>query len=384
MSKRNIFPVDKSLEQPERVMLVGVMLSADYSGANEVRERTFQTTLDEAAELVAAAGGELVLRETAKRDKAHTAYFVGTGKAEELAAAAKLHDIGLAVFNHELTPTQERNLEKILQCRVLDRVGLILAIFAKRAQSQEGKLQVELAQLNHLSGRLVRGYGHLQSQKGGIGLKGPGETQLETDRRLIGQKITALKKQLAQVKKQRATRRKSRMEGRLKTFAIVGYTNAGKSSLFNRLTKADVLAQDQLFATLDTTARRLYLAPEASLILTDTVGFVRDLPHGLVAAFSATLEETALADVLLHVVDAANPDHLRQIDDVNAVLAQIGAEAVPQLLIYNKTDLLPADERHNGITRRPDGLPAAVRLSVQSGDGLDSLRQALIEWVQAT
>ena len=164
MSKRNIFPVDKSLEQPERVMLVGVMLSADYSGANEVRERTFQTTLDEAAELVAAAGGELVLRETAKRDKAHTAYFVGTGKAEELAAAVKLHDIGLAVFNHELTPTQERNLEKILQCRVLDRVGLILAIFAKRAQSQEGKLQVELAQLNHLSGRLVRGYGHLQSQ----------------------------------------------------------------------------------------------------------------------------------------------------------------------------------------------------------------------------
>ena len=196
LSKRNIFPVDKSLEQPERVMLVGVMLSADYSGANEVRERTFQTTLDEAAELVAAAGGELVLRETAKRDKAHTAYFVGTGKAEELAAAVKLHDIGLAVFNHELTPTQERNLEKILQCRVLDRVGLILAIFAKRAQSQEGKLQVELAQLNHLSGRLVRGYGHLQSQKGGIGLKGPGETQLETDRRLIGQKITALKKQL--------------------------------------------------------------------------------------------------------------------------------------------------------------------------------------------
>ena len=263
LSKRNIFPVDKSLEQPERVMLVGVMLSADYSGANEVRERTFQTTLDEAAELVAAAGGELVLRETAKRDKAHTAYFVGTGKAEELAAAVKLHDIGLAVFNHELTPTQERNLEKILQCRVLDRVGLILAIFAKRAQSQEGKLQVELAQLNHLSGRLVRGYGHLQSQKGGIGLKGPGETQLETDRRLIGQKITALKKQLAQVKKQRATRRKSRMEGRLKTFAIVGYTNAGKSSLFNRLTKADVLAKDQLFATLDTTARRLFLSHEA-------------------------------------------------------------------------------------------------------------------------
>ena len=379
MSKRNIFPVDKSLEQPERVMLVGVMLSADYSGANEVRERTFQTTLDEAAELVAAAGGELVLRETAKRDKAHTAYFVGTGKAEELAAAVKLHDIGLAVFNHELTPTQERNLEKILQCRVLDRVGLILAIFAKRAQSQEGKLQVELAQLNHLSGRLVRGYGHLQSQKGGIGLKGPGETQLETDRRLIGQKITALKKQLAQVKKQRATRRKSRMEGRLKTFAIVGYTNAGKSSLFNRLTKADVLAKDQLFATLDTTARRLFLSHEAGVILTDTVGFVRDLPHKLVSAFSATLEETALADVLLHVVDASNPDVERQMGDVNVVLEEIGAHEVPQLVVYNKIDLLPEGVRDAGVLRDNSGRAVGVNISVAKSLGLDALREAMIE-----
>jgi GTP-binding protein hflX len=381
LSKRNIFPVDKSLEQPERVMLVGVMLSADYSGANEVRERTFQTTLDEAAELVAAAGGELVLRETAKRDKAHTAYFVGTGKAEELAAAVKLHDIGLAVFNHELTPTQERNLEKILQCRVLDRVGLILAIFAKRAQSQEGKLQVELAQLNHLSGRLVRGYGHLQSQKGGIGLKGPGETQLETDRRLIGQKITVLKKQLAQVKKQRATRRKSRMEGRLKTFAIVGYTNAGKSSLFNRLTKADVLAKDQLFATLDTTARRLFLSHEAGVILTDTVGFVRDLPHKLVSAFSATLEETALADVLLHVVDASNPDFERQMDDVNVVLEEIGAHEVPQLVVYNKIDLLPEGVREAGVLRDNSGRAVGVNISVAKSLGLDALREAMIERV---
>ena len=360
-------------------MLVGVMLSADYSGANEVRERTFQTTVDEAAELVAAAGGELVLRETAKRDKAHTAYFVGTGKAEELAAAVKLHDIGLAVFNHELTPTQERNLEKILQCRVLDRVGLILAIFAKRAQSQEGKLQVELAQLNHLSGRLVRGYGQLQSQKGGIGLKGPGETQLETDRRLIGQKITALKKQLAQVKKQRATRRKSRMEGRLKTFAIVGYTNAGKSSLFNRLTKADVLAKDQLFATLDTTARRLFLSHEAGVILTDTVGFVRDLPHKLVSAFSATLEETALADVLLHVVDASNPDFERQMDDVNVVLEEIGAHEVPQLVVYNKIDLLPEGVREAGVLRDNSGRAVGVNISVTKSLGLDALREAMIE-----
>ncbi|HFC8543693.1 GTPase HflX [Neisseria weaveri] len=374
-----LFQVDKSLEKPERVMLVGVMLSADFSGANETRERSFQTALDEAADLVRASGGDLVHIETAKRDKPHTALFVGTGKAEELADAVARHEIELVVFNHELTPTQERNLEKTLQCRVLDRVGLILAIFARRAQSQEGKLQVELAQLTHLSGRLVRGYGHLKSQKGGIGLKGPGETQLETDRRLIGQKITALKKQLQNVQKQRATRRKSRLSGALPTFALVGYTNAGKSSLFNRLTKADVLAKDQLFATLDTTARRLYLSPEASVILTDTVGFVRDLPHKLVSAFSATLEETALADVLLHVVDASNADFERQMDDVNLVLEEIGADKVPQLVVYNKIDL-PSDlPREPGILRDAEGVAAAVNISVTEGLGLAQLREAVIE-----
>ena len=315
--KASVFHVDKSLEKPERVMLVGVMLSVDYAGTNELREQAFQANLAEATELVRATGGELVTTETAKRDRAHSAVFVGTGKAEELAETVIANEVDLVVFNHELTPTQERNLERVLQCRVLDRVGLILAIFAQRAQSQEGKLQVELAQLNHLSGRLVRGYGHLKSQRGGIGLKGPGETQLETDRRLIGNKITMLKKQLQSVEKQRATRRKSRMSGHIKTFAIVGYTNTGKSSLFNRLTKADVLAKDQLFATLDTTARRLYLSDQASIILTDTVGFVRDLPHKLVSAFSATLEETALADLLLHVVDSSHPDYERQIENVN-------------------------------------------------------------------
>ncbi|WP_411710789.1 GTPase HflX [Neisseria animaloris] len=360
-------------------MLAGVMLSADYSGANEWREQAFQTALAEAADLVRAAGGDLVCTETAKRDKAHTALFVGTGKAEELAELVRRHDIELVVFNHELTPTQERNLERVLQCRVLDRVGLILAIFAKRAQSQEGKLQVELAQLNHLSGRLVRGYGHMQSQKGGIGLKGPGETQLETDRRLINQKITALKKQLQNVQKQRATRRKSRMQGSIKTFALVGYTNAGKSSLFNRLTKADVLAKDQLFATLDTTARRLYLSPEATVILTDTVGFVRDLPHKLVSAFSATLEETALADVLLHVVDASHPDFERQMDDVNTVLEEIGAHEVPQLIVYNKIDLLPDNKRPAGILCDTQGRAVAVNVSVTESLGLDALREAMIE-----
>ena len=381
-TKPTLFQIDKSLEKPERVMLAGVMLSADYSGANEWREQAFQTALAETADLVRAAGGDLVHTETAKRDKAHTALFVGTGKAEELAERVRQHNIELVVFNHELTPTQERNLERVLQCRVLDRVGLILAIFAKRAQSQEGKLQVELAQLNHLSGRLVRGYGHMQSQKGGIGLKGPGETQLETDRRLISQKITALKKQLKNVQKQRVTRRKSRMQGSIKTFALVGYTNAGKSSLFNRLTKADVLAKDQLFATLDTTARRLYLSPEATVILTDTVGFVRDLPHKLVSAFSATLEETALADVLLHVVDAGHPDFERQMDDVNTVLKEIGAHEVPQLVVYNKIDLLPEGKRPAGILRDTQGRAAAVNISVTESLGLDALREAMIERAQ--
>nr|WP_228068093.1 GTPase HflX [Neisseria sp. 19428wB4_WF04] len=360
-------------------MLAGVMLEAGYTGANELRIQAFQTALNEAAELVRAAGGDLVCTETARRSKAHTALFVGTGKAQELAEAVRRHNIELVVFNHELSPTQERNLEQALQCRVLDRVGLILAIFAKRAQSQEGKLQVELAQLSHLSGRLVRGYGHLKSQKGGIGLKGPGETRLETDRRFISQKITALKKQLCNVQKQRATRRKARMQGNIKTFALVGYTNAGKSSLFNRLTKADVLAKDQLFATLDTTARRLYLNHQTSVVLTDTVGFVRDLPHKLVSAFSATLEETALADVLLHVVDAAHPDFERQMDAVNAVLEEIGAHEIPQLVVYNKIDLLPDSQRPAGILRDKQGRVVAVSVSVTENLGLDALRETMTE-----
>ena len=373
------FHTDKTLEHAERIMLVSVMLSSSYTGTNELREQQFKAACTEAAELVRATGGELVCSETAKRDKAHSALFVGTGKAEELAQVVQQNNIELVIFNHELSPTQERNLEKILQCRVLDRVGLILAIFAQRAQSQEGKLQVELAQLSHLSSRLVRGYKHLQSQKGGIGLKGPGETQLETDRRLIQTKITQLRRQLDNVKKQRETRRKARLQGNIKTFAIVGYTNAGKSTLFNRLTKSDVLAKDQLFATLDTTARRLYLNPEASIILTDTVGFVQDLPHKLVSAFSATLEETALADVLLHLVDASDPELERKIQDVNDVLAEIKADKIPQILVYNKIDLLPKTEQSAGCLRDLQQQITAVRVSASSGAGLDDLRLALIE-----
>jgi GTPase len=367
---------------PERVLLVGVMLDKDFSVAAERRTSLFQSALAEAQELVRASGAELVDVVTCKRQQPDSALFVGKGKAEELAQQVVEVGVDLVVFNHALTPTQERNLERLLQCRVLDRVGLILAIFARRAHSQEGRLQVELAQLVHLSSRLVRGYGHLQSQRGGIGLRGPGETRLETDRRLIKQKITRLRQQLQQVRRQRTTQRKSRNQGMLPAFALVGYTNVGKSSLFNRLTKAQVLAEDQLFATLDNTVRRLYLNDDTSILLSDTVGFVRDLPHGLVAAFAATLEETALADVLLHVVDVTHPEFERQIDDVNAVLREIDAANIPQLIIYNKIDKLAASQRPHGVIRDIQGCPQAVYISVQGGSGLADLRTAMIELAQ--
>lgn len=368
-----------SEQQPERVLLVGVLLDKDFPVAAERRTVLFESALAEAEELVRATGADLVEVVPCKRLQPDSALFVGKGKAEELAQTVAEAGIDLVVFNHALTPTQERNLERLLQCRVLDRVGLILAIFARRAQSQEGRLQVELAQLVHLSSRLVRGYGHLQSQRGGIGLRGPGETRLETDRRLIRQKITRLRQQLQQVRQQRATQRKSRYQGTLPAFALVGYTNVGKSSLFNRLTKAQVMAEDQLFATLDNTVRRLYLNDQTSVLLSDTVGFIRDLPHGLVAAFAATLEETALADVLLHVVDITHPEFERQIDAVNTVLQEIDAENIPQLIIYNKIDKLSAEQRMQGIVRDIHGRPQAVYISVQDGSGLDDLRTAMIE-----
>lgn len=354
--------------QPEQVLLVGV----DFGSLD------FAAALAECADLVLSAAGYLVDTMRCKRAHPNAALFVGSGKAKEIAAQVQALSIELVVFNHALSPSQERNLEKILQCRVLDRVGLILAIFARRAQTQEGKLQVELAQLTYLSSRLVRGYRHLQSQRGGIGLKGPGETQLETDRRLLGKRMIRLKSRLQDVRKQRNTQRKSRQKEGIKTVALVGYTNAGKSSLFNRLTKADVFIADQLFATLDPSARKLFINQDVSVILTDTVGFVRDLPHSLVAAFTATLEETAQADILLHIVDASSLHSDRQIDDVNKVLDEIGAGAILQIMVYNKIDLLsPELSLPFGLITDALGTIVGVRISVKTGMGLDALRELI-------
>ena len=377
------YQMDNSTVRPERIVLLAVDLT-DFAGNRVVRQNDFQAAVAEAKELIRATGGELVETVTCQKDRPSPALYIGSGKAEEIADLIETLEADLLVVNHPLTPTQERNLEKACQCRVIDRVGLILDIFAQRARTQEGKLQVELAQLTHLSSRLVRGYAHLQSQKGGIGMKGPGETQLETDRRLIGSKITRLKRELQQVKKQRQTQRKSRYRNGTPTFALVGYTNAGKSSVFNRLTKAEVLAKDQLFATLDTTARRLYLAPEVNVVITDTVGFVRDLPHELVEAFAATLEETAEADVLLHVVDRSHPEWSRQIDDVNVVLNQIDAQNIPCLLVLNKIDLLDeADALPAGAVENAQGDVVAMHISVHNGAGLADLRQWMTEQAQS-
>ena len=377
------YKMDNSTVRPERIVLLAVDLT-DFAGNRVVRQNDFQAAVAEAKELIRATGGELVETVTCQKDRPSPALYIGSGKAEEIADLIEMLEADLLVVNHPLTPTRERDLEKACQCRVIDRVGLILDIFAQRARTQEGKLQVELAQLTHLSSRLVRGYAHLQSQKGGIGMKGPGETQLETDRRLIGNKITRLKRELQLVKKQRQTQRKSRYRNGTPTFALVGYTNAGKSSVFNRLTKAEVLAKDQLFATLDTTARRLYLAPEVNVVITDTVGFVRDLPHELVEAFAATLEETAEADVLLHVVDRSHPEWSRQIDDVNEVLNQIGAENIPCLLVLNKIDLLDeADALPAGAVLNAQGDVVAMHISVHNGAGLADLRQWMTEQAQS-
>lgn len=328
-------------------------------------------------ELVLSAGGDPVAFVTGQRTTPNPRFFVGTGKLEELRELLGDTGAALIIFNHNLSPSQERNLEKELHCRVLDRTGLILDIFAQRALTHEGKLQVELAQLKHLSTRLVRGWTHLERQKGGIGLRGPGETQLESDRRLIRDRIKSIEKRLEKVRSQRDQGRRSRRRAELPTVSLVGYTNAGKSSLFNALTEAGVLAADQLFATLDPTMRRLTLADAGPIILADTVGFVSHLPHKLIEAFRATLEEAVNATLLLHVIDVASPERHRNIDRVEEVLRDIGAEDIPVLRVYNKIDLLEHGEPQ--LDRDETGAPVAVWLSAQSGEGLPLLCRAISE-----
>ncbi|MEJ2345520.1 MAG: GTPase HflX [Gammaproteobacteria bacterium] len=336
--------------------------------------------LQEFEELARSAGARIVGTVTGSRHTPEPKYFVGSGKVEEIRQAAAASGARLVLFNNALTPSQERNLERALECRVLDRTGLILDIFAQRARSFEGKLQVELAQLRHLSTRLVRGWTHLERQKGGIGLRGPGETQLETDRRLLGNRIRQLKKRLHKVHEQRNLGRRARRKAETPTVSLVGYTNAGKSTLFNRLTDAGVLAADQLFATLDPTLRRITLPGGDPLVLADTVGFIRHLPHDLVEAFQSTLEETAQAGLLLHVIDAGDEERDAYMEQVQAVLQEIGADQVPQIQVYNKIDLAGMAPR---IDRDGDGRIVRVWVSAATGAGMDLLLQALSEYFSA-
>lgn len=324
--------------------------------------------------LAASAGAEAVWCATFMRAEPEPKYFIGRGQAEEIAQAVATHGIELVIFNAPLSPSQERNLEKLFQARVLDRSGLVLDIFAQRARSHEGKLQVELAQLNHLATRLVRGWTHLERQKGGIGLRGPGETQLETDRRLLAVRIKQLKKRLEKVERQRFETRKGRERRDLPTVALAGYTNSGKSTLFNRLTDANVLAKDQLFATLDPTWRKLVHNGAQTILMADTVGFVSDLPHELVAAFKSTLEETAYANLVLHVIDYADTDHLDREAVVESVLDEIGALEVPRIRVFNKIDLKAEEPR---ALRDSQGKIHSVFVSARTGAGMDLLIEAI-------
>lgn len=340
----------------------------------------FEASLEELALLTRSAGAAPVASVIGKRASPDAALFVGSGKADEIGRAVQDRGSELVIFNHALSPAQQRNLERHLKVRVIDRTSLILDIFAQRAKSHEGKIQVELAQLQHLATRLVRGWTHLERQKGGIGLRGPGETQLETDRRLLGERVKILRGKLGKLQRQRVTQRRARNRTETFSVSLVGYTNAGKSTLFNTLTKAQAYAADQLFATLDTTSRRIYLGEVGNVVVSDTVGFIRELPHQLVAAFRTTLEETIHADLLLHVVDASSPVRMEQIEEVNAVLREIGADHIPQVLVWNKIDAAgvePALERdeYDKIRR--------VFISAQTGAGVDLLRQAIAEYAQA-
>lgn len=350
----------------ERAVLVHLQLEGFTSEQDFIEFR----------ELAMSAGAECMALITGRRQAPDPRLFVGTGKAEEIREAVRQHAADLVIFDHTLTPGQERNLETFLQCRVVDRTRLILDIFAQRARSFEGKLQVELAQLRHLSTRLVRGWTHLERQRGGIGLRGPGETQLETDRRLLADRIRQIRLRLEHVDRQREQGRRARRKADLATVSVVGYTNAGKSTLFNALTQAGVYAADQLFATLDPTLRRLDLPAMETAILADTVGFISDLPHELVAAFRATLRETCEANLLLHVIDAGHHDRDAVITQVEGVLTEIGADAVPRLQVFNKIDLTGDPPR---LERDAEGQVRAVWLSAITGAGMDLLAVAIAE-----
>jgi GTP-binding protein HflX len=328
-------------------------------------------------ELALSAGADTVAFINVPRHRPTAKYLIGSGKVEELRDQVKAEKIDIVIFNHVLTPSQERNLERVFECRVLDRTGLILDIFAQRARTHEGKLQVELAQLEHMSTRLVRGWTHLERQGGGIGMRGPGETQLETDRRLLRVRLRQIKGRLEKVRSQRDQARRGRSRADIPTVSLVGYTNAGKSTLFNAVTDSDVYAADQLFATLDPTLRRLELKDLGPIVLADTVGFIRHLPHKLVEAFRATLEESSNSNLLLHVIDSHEPDRMEQIEQVMAVLGEIGAQDLPILEVYNKLDLLEGVEPQ--IQRDPDGKPQRVWVSARDGRGLDLLKQAISE-----
>ncbi|MCB5184179.1 GTPase HflX [Methylobacillus gramineus] len=351
-----------------------VLVSVDFG------EPGYEESLQELRQLAISAGMEIKATIEGRRPKPDPKYFIGSGKAEELSAAMQSSESQVAIFNHDLSPSQQRNLETLLEARVVDRTGLILDIFAQRAQSHEGKLQVELAQLEHLSTRLVRGWTHLERQKGGIGVRGgPGETQLELDRRMLRIRVKQLREKLDKLRQQRGMQRRSRRRSQVLSVSLVGYTNAGKSTLFNRLTQSGVYAADQLFATLDTTSRKVYIPEGGPVVVSDTVGFIKHLPHALVEAFGATLEEAAQADLLLHVVDVASDNRDEQVEQVNLVLHEIGADKVPQVLVLNQIDRMgiPA-----GLERDEYGRISKVRISAKTGEGLDLLRQVLLEHQQ--